>query len=243
MSHKTNPMANRLPLTKRWSSTWYADHLLAFNIIEDEFIRRLIDKTYTKDAAIESVAIERSPQEVKIVIHTGKPGVVIGRGGKGVQTLRETLGRRLQSFRELNVRHYVRNRTDAVKSLPTSLKLDISEVKNVELHATLVGKNIAYQIENRMPYRRAVRQSIEKTMQRGAQGIRISISGRLNGADIARQEKYSEGTVPLSTLRNDIDYGQVDAKTASHGTIGVKVWIYRGDKLADVLKPQASRSL
>ncbi len=243
MSHKTNPKANRLPLTKQWSSTWYADHLLAFNIIEDEYIRRLIDKMYSKDAAIESVQIERSPQEVKVVIHTGKPGVVIGRGGKGVQTLRETLGRRLQSFRDLNVRHYVRNRTDAQKVLPGSLKLDIAEIKNVELHALLVGKNIAYQIENRMPYRRAVRQSIEKTMQRGAQGIRISVSGRLNGADIARQEKYSEGTVPLSTLRNDIDYGQVDAKTTSYGTIGVKVWIYRGDKLADVLKPQAQRQM
>ncbi|MBI4185546.1 30S ribosomal protein S3 [Candidatus Berkelbacteria bacterium] len=243
MSHKTNPLANRLPLTKRWRSIWYSDHLLAFNVIEDEFIRRLIAKQYQKDASIETVEIERSPQEVKIVVHTAKPGVVIGRGGAGIKALREQMQRQLQSFRDRHLRQYVTTVTDRKKSLPTGLKLEIVEIKNPELHATLVAQSIAYQIENRMSYRRAVRQSIEKTMQRGAQGIRISIAGRLNGADIARQEKFSEGTVPLSTLRNDIDYGQVDAKTSSYGTIGVKVWVYRGDRLADALKPQARRAL
>ena len=243
MSHKTNPLANRLPLTKNWRSKWFAENFLAYNIVEDVSIRKLIDTHYPTDAAIEFIEIERSPQEVRIIVHTAKPGVVIGRGGKGVQDLRLKLGRALQSFRDRNIRHYVRTEADKQKSLPSGLKLEIVEIKNPELHATLVAQTIAHQIENRFPYRRAVRQAIEKTMQRGAQGIRISVAGRLNGSDIARREKFSEGTVPLSTLRNDIDYGQIDAKTASYGTIGVKVWIYRGDRLGDTLKTQARREL
>jgi len=243
MSHKTSPIANRLPLLKNWVSKWFADHLLAYNIVEDEQIRSIVAKHYPGDAAIERVEIERSPQEVKIVIHTGKPGVVIGRGGAGVKDLRAKLERKLQSFRDRNLRHYVRSASEQKKTLPAGLKLEIVEIKAPELHAVLVAQTIASQIENRFPYRRAVRQALEKTMQRGAQGIRISIAGRLNGADIARREKFSEGTVPLSTLRNDIDYGHVDAKTASYGTIGIKVWIYRGDRLADALKPQGRREL
>lgn len=243
MSHKTNPIANRLPLTKQWRSLWYADHLLAYNIVEDEKIRSIIDAQYQKDAAIERVEISRSSQEVKVTIHTGKPGIVIGRGGAGVKALRELLGRKLQSFRDLNLRQYVRTVSDRKKTLPTGLKLEIVEIKNPELYAMLVAQTIAHQIENRMPYRRAVRQAIEKTSQRGAKGIRITVAGRLNGADIARREKFSEGTVPLSTLRNDIDYGHIDAKTTSYGTVGVKVWIYRGDRLSDALRPQNRQGL
>lgn len=243
MSHKTSPLANRLPLTKKWKSTWYSDHLLAFNVIEDEFIRRLVDKQYKNDASIETVEIERSPQAVRVIIHTAKPGIVIGRGGAGVKALRDLMTRRLQSFRDQNLRLYVTSQADQAKQLPKELKLEIVEIKNPELRALLIAQSIAYQIENRMPYRRAVRQAIEKTIGRGAKGVRISVAGRLNGADIARSEKYGEGTVPLSTLRNDIDYGNIQAKTSSYGTIGVKVWVFRGDKLAEALQPQLRREL
>ncbi|MBI2590165.1 30S ribosomal protein S3 [Candidatus Berkelbacteria bacterium] len=243
MSHKTHPLANRLPLTREWRSKWFATHLAPYNIIEDAFIRRLITTTYRKDAAIERVEIERNAQEVKVIIHTAKPGIVIGRGGAGVQGLRTTLERKLQSFRDRNLSNYVRVASERKKDLPTGLKLEIIEIKAPELYAALVAQTIAHQIENRMPYRRVVRQAIERTIQRNAQGIRIAVAGRLNGADIARREKFSEGTVPLSTFRNDIDYAHFDAKTSSYGTIGVKVWIYRGDRLADVLKPQGRRQV
>lgn len=230
MTHKTNPISNRLPLTKNWRSKWFANHMIAYNVIEDAAIRSLIDVTYGKNAAIERVEIERSPQDVKIIIHTAKPGVVIGRGGAGIKAMREKMARTLQSFRDKNLRQYVRSENERKKSLPAGLKIEIVEIKAPELYAMLVAQTIASQIENRFPYRRAVRQAIEKTMQRGAQGMKISVSGRLNGSDIARREKYAEGTVPLSTLKNEIDYAHVDAKTASYGTIGVKVWIYRGER-------------
>ncbi len=243
MSHKTNPLANRLPLSRQWRSKWFAEHMIAYNVIEDAQIRRLIGELYGKNAAIDTIELERSAQEVKVVIHTGKPGIVIGRGGAGVKELRGKLERKVQSFRDRNLRHYVRTTSERQKSLPRLLRIDIVEIKAPELHAALVAQSIASQIENRISYRRAAKQALEKTIQRGAKGIRISIAGRLGGSDIARREKYSEGTVPLSTLRNDIDYAHVDAKTSSYGTIGVKVWVYRGDRLAEALQPQGRRSV
>lgn len=239
MSHKTNPISNRLPLTKQWRSRWFAEHMIAYNVVEDAEIRRVVGALYTKNASIERIELERSAQEVRVIIHTAKPGVVIGRGGAGVQALRTTLERKLQSFRDKNLRHYVRSGTEQKKTLPSQLKLEIVEIKAPELHAMLVAQNIASQLENRIAFRRAIRQGVEKTMQRGAQGIKITVSGRLGGSDIARTEKSVQGTVPLSTLRNDIDYAHVDAKVVGFGTIGVKVWIYRGDKLNAALPTQS----
>lgn len=242
MSHKTTPLANRLPLTKEWRSKWFTDHL-AYAINEDAAIRKLIDKQYGKNASIERVEIMRTSQELKLMLHTAKPGMVIGRGGQGIQQLRTLLERKLQSFRHRRLHMYVHSEGDRKQLSSILLKIEIVEIKAPELHAALVAQSIAHQVERRIAYRRAIRQAIEKTMQRGAKGIKISISGRLSGSDIARQEKFSEGTVPLSTFRNDIDYAHVDAKTSSYGTIGVKVWVYRGDRLAEALKPQGRREV
>lgn len=242
MSHKTTPLANRLPLTKEWRSKWFSNHM-AYLILEDAMIRKLIDTQYGKNASVERVEIMRSSQDVKVMINTAKPGMVIGRGGAGIQQLRTLLDRKLQSYRHRNLARYVHGEGDRKQLTSPVLKIEIVEIKAPELHAMLVAQSIAHQVERRVAYRRAVRQAIEKTIQRGAKGIRISIAGRLGGSDIARQEKFSEGTVPLSTFRNDIDYAHVDAKTSSFGTIGVKVWIYRGDRLAEVLQPQARREV
>lgn len=240
MSHKTSPLANRLPLNKAWRSKWFSEHT-AYLVNEDAVIRKLIDAQYGKNASIEGVEITRSSQGVRVLLHTGKPGMVIGRGGAGIQLLRTLLERKLQSFRHRNLARYVHGEGDRKQLAGMTLKIDIVEIKIPELHAALVAQSIAHQIERRIAYRRAVRQAIEKTMQRNAKGIKVSVSGRIGGSDIARQEKFSEGTVPLSTFRNDIDYAQVVAKTTSFGTIGVKVWIYRGDRLAEALKPQSQR--
>lgn len=242
MSHKTTPLANRLPLTKDWRSKWFSANA-AYLINEDVAIRKLIDGQYGKNASIERVEIMRGSQDVKVIIHTAKPGMVIGRGGQGIQQLRSLLERKLQSFRHRHLARFVHGEGERKQLMNPALKIEIVEIKAPELHAMLVAQSIAHQVERRIAYRRAIRQAIEKTMQRSAKGIRISISGRLGGGDIARQEKFSEGTVPLSTFRNDIDYAHVDAKTTSYGTIGVKVWIYRGDRLAEVLKPQGRREV
>lgn len=236
MSHKTNPVSNRLPLNKNWSSKWFSQSGTAYNIIEDAQIRKFIEKHYGKEASIGLVEIERNSKEVKILIHTAKPGVVIGRSGAGINDARNLLERRLQSFRHKNFTSYSSPNANWQKDLPKHLKVEILEIKAPELNAQIVANQIALQIEKRSPYRRLVKQAIEKTMQRGAKGIKISVAGRLNGSEIARQEKFAEGTVPLQTFRNDIGYAHADAKTSAYGTIGVKVWIYRGDKLLDALE-------
>lgn len=241
MSHKTNPISNRLPLNKSWRSKWFNQNLRPFYVIEDAEIRRLIADKYQKEGGIEKVEIERSTKEVKVIIHTSRPGIVIGRSGQGIQELRALLERKLQSFREKNFDVYIRSKTDFKKALPKVLKIEIVEIKVAELHAQLVAQNIAFQIERRVPYRRVVKQALEKTMQKGAKGIKISVAGRLGGSEIARREKFSQGTIPLQTFRNDVDFVHVDAKTSSFGTIGVKVWIYRGDRLADALSEGKKR--
>ena len=242
MSHKTTPLANRISLTKEWRSKWFSDHK-AYLINEDNAIRKLIEKQYGKNASVERVEIMRGSQDLKIITHTAKPGMIIGRGGQGIQQLRTLLERKLQSFRYRNLARFVHSEGERKQLANPLLKLEIVEIKAPELYASLVSQSIAYQIEKRSAYRRVVKQAIEKTIQRGAKGIRVSVAGRLNGSDIARQEKFSEGTVPLSTFRNDIDYAHFDAKTTSYGTIGVKVWIYRGDRLAEVLKPQGRKEV
>jgi small subunit ribosomal protein S3 len=207
VGQKINPVGLRIGIIRDWESKWYADKDYADLLHEDIKIREYLEKRLT-DAAVSSIEIERAANRVNITIHTGKPGMVIGRGGSEVDALRNTLntmtGKRVH--------------------------INIVEIKKVDLNAQLVADNIARQLEGRISFRRAQKQVIQRAMRGGAKGIRTQVSGRLGGADIARSEHYSEGTVPLHTLRADIDYGAEEADT-TFGKLGVKVWIYRGEVL------------
>lgn len=207
MGQKINPTGLRVGIIKDWESKWYADKDYADLLHEDIRVREYLENRL-KTAAVSSIEIERAANRVNITIHTGKPGMVIGKGGSEVDALRK----------ELN------------KLTGKRVHINIVEIKKPDLDAKLVGEGIARQLENRVAFRRAQKQAIQRTMRAGAKGIKTQVSGRLNGADIARSESYSEGTVPLHTLRADIDYAWVEADT-TYGKLGVKVWIYRGEIL------------
>ena len=208
MGQKIHPNGFRVGITKDWHATWFAGRgsEYASLVNEDIRIRKTIDSMY-EDAGISKVDIERDSNEVAVTIHTARPGIVIGRGGQRVDELRKELDVLTGSRRT---------------------KLNVREVRQPELDAYLVARNIADQLERRIAFRRAIRQSLMRTMQAGAEGIKVIASGRLAGADIARNEKAHEGRVPLHTLRADIDYGLAEAKT-EYGVIGVKVWICKGE--------------
>ncbi|MFC8688992.1 30S ribosomal protein S3 [Brevibacillus porteri] len=207
MGQKVSPVGLRIGVIRDWESKWYADKDFATLLHEDLKIRKYV-KGRLKDAAVSTIEIERAANRVNVTIHTAKPGMVIGKGGSEVETLRKTLT-------ELTGKR---------------VHININEIKRPDLDATLVAENIARQLENRISFRRAQKQSITRSLRSGAKGIKTLVSGRLGGADIARSEGYSEGTVPLHTLRADIDYGTAEAHT-TYGRIGVKVWIYRGEVL------------
>ncbi|MCP3029570.1 30S ribosomal protein S3 [Halobacillus sp. A5] len=207
MGQKVNPVGLRIGVIRDWESKWYAGKDYADLLHEDIKIREYTEERL-KDAAVSTIEIERAANRVNITIHTGKPGMVIGKGGSEVEALRKSLN-------ELTGKR---------------VHINIVEVKKPDLNATLVADNIARQLENRVSFRRAQKQTIQRAMRAGAKGIRTQVSGRLGGADIARAEYYSEGTVPLHTLRADIDYGTAEADT-TYGKLGVKVWIYRGEVL------------
>ncbi|TXL61012.1 30S ribosomal protein S3 [Cerasibacillus terrae] len=210
MGQKINPTGLRIGVIKDWESKWYADDKDYANLLhEDIKIREYLEKRLEK-AALSSIEIERAANRVNITIHTGKPGMVIGKGGSEVEALRKSLN----------------------KLTGKKVHINIVEVKKVDLDAKLVADNIARQLEGRISFRRAQKQSIQRVMRAGAKGVRTIVSGRLGGADIARAEQYSEGTVPLHTLRADIDYANVEADT-TYGKLGVKVWIYRGEVLPE----------
>ena len=209
MGQKINPVGLRVGVIKDWESKWYADKDYADLLHEDIKIREYLEERL-KVAAVSSVDIERAANRVNITIHTGKPGMVIGRGGSEVDALRKAL-------------------TDLTGK---KVHINIVEIKKVDLNAKLVAENIARQLEARISFRRAQKQVIQRAMRGGAKGIKTQVSGRLGGADIARAEHYSEGTVPLHTLRADIDYGTAEADT-TFGKLGVKVWIYRGEVLPE----------
>jgi small subunit ribosomal protein S3 len=207
MGQKVNPISFRLQLNKNWRSKWFApkkDYTVF--LTQDLAVRRMIDKKIGSRGAINTVDIERSPNMVSVTIHTAKAGVVIGRGGAGAQELKAAIE----------------------KIYGIQVRVNIEEVKKPELHAKLVAENIANQLERRIAFRRAIKSSAGATMRAGAKGIRIEVAGRLNGAEMSRREKMIEGSVPLHTLRADIDYGYIRAKTIT-GIIGVKVWIYKGE--------------
>jgi small subunit ribosomal protein S3 len=209
MGQKVNPISYRLQLNKDWRSKWFVKKQdYARFLQEDLKVRRLIINKLGSRAAINKVDIERSPNLVTVTIATAKAGVVIGRGGSGAQELKEEIENIYQ----------------------TATRVNIEEVKKPELYAKLVAENIAHQLERRMSFRRAIKSSAAATMRAGAQGVRIEVSGRLNGAEMSRREKEVQGSVPLHTLRANIDYAGVGARTKA-GIVGVKVWIYKGEVL------------
>ena len=207
MGQKVHPIGMRIGIIRDWESKWYADKDYADLLHEDLKVREYIAKRLS-EASVSKVEIERAANRINISVHTAKPGMVIGKGGTEVEALRKALnsltGKRVH--------------------------INIIEIKRADLDAKLVAENIARQLENRASFRRAQKQAIQRTMRSGAQGIKTMVSGRLGGADIARAEHYSEGTVPLHTLRADIDYAHAEADT-TYGKLGVKVWIYRGEVL------------
>jgi len=205
MGQKVNPVGLRLGINKTWESRWFAKKDYASNLHEDLKIRNYIINRL-KLGEISRVEIIRYPEKLNIIIHTARPGIVIGRKGTEVENLSKELSR----F------------TDK------SIQIKIKEIKTPELDATLIAQNVARQLEGRVSFRRAMKKAIAGTMQAGAQGIKISCSGRLGGAEMARTEHYKEGMIPLHTFRADIDYGFTEAKT-TFGTIGVKVWVYKGE--------------
>ena len=211
MAQKTHPIGFRLGIVKDWHARWFAHKQADYRalVLEDLKIRKQISTNYP-EAGISKVDIERGSSDVIITIHTARPGIVIGRGGQRVEQLRKEL----------------EGLTDR------RARLNVQEIRQPELDAYLVGRNIADQLERRIAFRRAIRQSVTRTMQAGAQGIKVICGGRLGGADIARTEKVLEGRVPLHTLRADIDYGLAEAAT-EYGRIGVRVWIYKGDILPE----------
>ncbi len=212
MGHKTHPIGFRLGYTKEWQSRWFAGNGKDYStqVLEDLHIRAVIKKQYP-EAGISRVEIERTAQDLAVNVHTARPGIVIGRGGQRVDELRKAVELAAGGKR---------------------VRLNVLEIKQPELDAFLVARNVAEQLERRVMFRRATRQAVMRTMQAGAKGIKVLVSGRLGGAEIARREKVMDGRVPLHTLRADIDYGLSEAATTM-GRIGVKVWIYRGDILRD----------
>jgi small subunit ribosomal protein S3 len=207
MGQKVNPISMRLQVNKNWSSKWFVDKRdYAKFLQEDLKVRRLIQVKIGSRGAINRVDITRTPNLVTVTITTAKAGVVIGRGGSGAQELKAAI--------------------EKIYGIP--VRVNIEEIKKPEMYAKLVAENIAHQLERRISFRRAIKSSAANTMRSGAKGIRIQVAGRLNGAEMSRREKEVAGSVPLHTIRADIDYAQIDAHTAA-GIIGVKVWIYKGE--------------
>ncbi|MBR4992813.1 MAG: 30S ribosomal protein S3 [Lachnospiraceae bacterium] len=207
MGQKVNPHGLRVGVIKDWDSRWYADAEFADYLVEDFEIRKYLKKKLFA-AGISKIEIERASDRVKVVIHTAKPGVVIGKGGAEIEITKQELS----------------------KMTGKKVLVDIKEIKRPDRDAQLVAENIAQQLENRVSFRRAMKSCMGRTMKSGALGIKTCCSGRLGGADIARAEFYNEGTIPLQTLRADIDYGFAEADT-TYGKVGVKVWIYKGEVL------------
>ena len=216
MGQKVHPVGIRLGISKDWLSKWFANSTdFSTNVHHDFLIRNMLSEKL-KDAATSTIQIERSSKKITITIHSARPGIVIGKKGEGIEALRLELGKLLNT--SIN-----------------NIHLNINEIKKPELDAKLVAASITQQLERRVLFRRSMKRAVTNTMRLGAEGIKVKIAGRLNGAEIARSEWYQEGRVPLHTLKADIDYGVAEAKT-TYGIIGVKVWIFRDE----VKKPEKS---
>ncbi len=214
MGHKVHPYGFRIGVSRGWTANWYAGKGYTDLLKEDFAIRDLIDRRLA-NASVSHVEIERGINHVTVTIHTAKPGIVIGKGGANVEALRQQIGR-------------ISSR---------KVKLEIKEIRQPELDAQLVAANIAQQLSRRIAFKKAMKQSVQRTMKAGAKGVRIAVAGRLGGAEMARREWEREGRIPLGTLRADISYGQVHAHT-TYGRIGVKVWVYRGDIIPERQAPR-----
>jgi small subunit ribosomal protein S3 len=218
MGHKVHPIGFRLGILYPWQSKWYAGRNYTELLHEDLSIRRMILKRLS-DAAISRVELERNANQVIVTIHTAKPGIVIGRGGQKVDELRQ----------------------DLEKLTSRRVRVNINEIRQPELDAYLVARSVADQLERRVAFRRAMKQAVSRTMQRGARGVKIQVGGRLGGSEMSRRETEKEGRVPLHTLRADVDFGQAEAAT-TFGRIGVKCWIYRGDVVPERRLPPETES-
>ncbi len=207
MGQKTNPIGNRLGIIRGWESNWYGGNNFGDKVVEDEKIRKYLKARISK-GGIARIIIERTLKRITVTIHTARPGIIIGKGGSEVDRLREEL----KKFTKQDV------------------QINIIEIRKAEMDAAIVGESVAKQIEGRINYRRACKMSIQSTMRAGAQGIKIRVSGRLNGAEMARSEEFKQGRTPLHTFRADIDYALTEAQTV-YGKIGVKVWICKGEVL------------
>ena len=217
MGQKVNPHGLRVGVIKNWDSRWFAkDEVFGDTLVSDYKIREYLKKELLK-AGVSKIEIERDSHRVRVFVHCAKPGIVIGRGGEQIEKYKAQLE----------------------KMVGMTVALNVVEVKQIDLDAQLVAENVAAQLENRVAFRRAMKMAIRNTMRLGAKGIKIACSGRLGGAEIARSEHYHEGTIPLQTLRADIDYGFWEANT-TYGKIGVKVWIYKGEVLSEVNRPSAN---
>lgn len=204
MGQKINPISMRVQLTKDWQSKWFADKEYSNYLVQDIKLRRAAEKKLGKRAGVARIDIERSPNLLVVVIYTSKPGVVIGRGGVGAEELKGILS----------------------KIAGTNVKVTIEEVKRPESNAVLVAENVASQLERRIGFRRAMKMAVENALKSGAKGAKVMVAGRLNGSEMARREKVSNGSIPLHTIRANIEFGQALAHT-TYGVIGVKVWIYK----------------
>ena len=217
MGQKVHPTGIRLGIVKDWTSKWYADSKTYADYVRIDHELRVFIKNKLKDASVSKITIERPAKKVNITIHTARPGIVIGKKGEDIEKLRAEVS--------------------AMIGMPISdVRINISEIRKPELDAQLVAEGIAQQLERRVMFRRAMKRAVTNTMRVGAEGIKVKVGGRLNGAEIARSEWYREGRVPLHTLRADIDYGTAEAHT-TYGVIGVKVWIFKGEVFD---KPEAA---
>lgn len=207
MGQKVNPHGLRVGIIKDWDSKWYAEKDFADYLVEDHQIREFLKKRLYS-TGMPKVEIERASDRVKVTIYTAKPGLVIGKGGAEIEKLKSELS----------------------KKIGKKVLVDIKEVKRPDRDAQLIAENIALQLENRVSFRRAMKSTMQRTMRAGAKGVKTSVAGRLGGADMARKETYSEGNIPLQTLRADIDYGFAEADT-QYGKVGVKAWVYNGEVL------------
>ena len=214
MGQKSHPKGLRLEVNKNWTSNWFPKkNAYAADLAQDIKLRKYLKKRL-QDASVASINIERTSQAITVTIHTARPGIVIGRGGEEVSRLKKEVAKLCNT---------------------EDIHLNINEVKRPELNAELVGQNIASQLVKKMPYRRVLNKTMQSTMRMGAEGIRINVSGRLGGVEIARSERFMDGRVPLHTLRADIDYALVEAHT-TYGIIGIKVWVFKGEITEDPYK-------
>ena len=209
MGQKVHPIGIRLGIVKDWSSTWYADTKTFPEYVRTDHLIRSFIKKKLKDASVSRISIERQAKKANITIHTARPGIVIGKKGEDIERLRAEISK-------------------MIDMTLADVRINISEVRKPELDAQLVAEGIAQQLERRVMFRRAMKRAVTNTMRVGAEGVKVKVGGRLNGAEIARSEWYHEGRVPLHTLRADIDYGFAEANT-TYGVIGVKVWIFKGE--------------